>query len=151
VLECGGRAKEISGWEPATTNNRMELQAAIGALEALKEPCEIEFFTDSQYVRKGISEWVRKWKAKGWMLSAAKPVKNADLWRRLDALAARHKIRWKWVKGHAGHDVNERCDTLAAEAIAAVRKQFPKEQLAKLVEEFEATRAKGAGQDSFKF
>ena len=146
VLECEGRRKEISGGEPATTNNRMELQAAISALEALKEACEVEFFTDSQYVRNGISEWVKKWKAKGWMLSTKKAVKNDDLWRRLDELAAKHTIRWKWLKGHAGHEVNERCDRLAAAAIAEVRKKFSKEQLNALVEEFTTKREVVAGQ-----
>lgn len=150
VLDYEGKRKEISGGEPATTNNRMELQAAISALEALKQPCEVEFFTDSQYVRNGISEWVKGWKAKGWVTAGKKPVKNDDLWRKLDALAAKHKIRWKWLKGHAGHEVNERCDVLAGEAIAAVRKQFSKEQLKALVEEFEAAR-KGTAQDSFGF
>ena len=146
VLEWDGKTKEISGGEAATTNNRMELQAAIGALEALKEPCEVEFFTDSQYVRNGISEWVKKWKTKGWMLNSKKPVKNDDLWRRLDGLAAKHRIRWKWLKGHAGHAVNERCDQLAADEIAAVRKRFSKEEMAKRLEEFQAKRGSDAGQ-----
>lgn len=150
VLEHEGRKKEISGGEPATTNNRMELQAAISALEAVKTSCEIDFFTDSQYLRNGISQWVKGWKAKGWVTAGKKPVKNDDLWRKLDALAAKHKIHWKWLKGHAGHDVNERCDVLAGEAIAAVRKQFSKDQLKALVEEFEAAR-KGTTQDSFGF
>ncbi|HWB58831.1 MAG TPA: ribonuclease HI [Chthoniobacteraceae bacterium] len=145
VLECEGRRREVSGGEAATTNNRMELQAAIGALEALKGPCEVEFFTDSQYLRNGISEWVKQWKAKGWVTSTKKPVKNEDLWRRLDELAGKHMIRWKWLKGHAGHAENERCDVLAAEAIAAVRKKFSREELARLVEEFVEGR-KGAGQ-----
>jgi len=149
VLDYDGKRKEISGGEPATTNNRMELQAAISALEALKQPCDVEFFTDSQYVRNGISDWVKGWKAKGWMTSGKKPVKNDDLWRRLDALAAKHKIHWKWLKGHAGHDVNERCDVLAGEAIAGVRKKFSREQIKALVEEFKASRDANGKQEEF--
>ncbi len=140
VLECGGRVKEISGSEPATTNNRMELLAAIRALEALTEPCEVEFFTDSTYVRDGITKWLRSWKARGWMTSAKKPVKNEDLWRALDTAASRHRIEWKWLRGHVGHAGNERCDVLAGAAIAAVKKQFRPEQLRALLAEFAAAR-----------
>lgn len=140
VLSHGDRTKEISGGEPATTNNRMELQAAISALAALKEPCEIEFFTDSEYLREGISKWVAAWKARGWKLVTKKPVKNDDLWRRLDALASKHKIAWRWVRGHSGHPINERCDILAQEEITKVRKQFSPAQLKALIEEFKAAR-----------
>ena len=146
VLECESKRKEISGGEAATTNNRMELQAAISALEALKGACDVEFFTDSQYLRNGISEWVKGWKAKGWVTAGKKPVKNEDLWRRLDELAAKHTIRWKWLKGHAGHEVNERCDVLAAGEIAAVKKKFTKEEIKAHMEEFTAQRDAGAGQ-----
>jgi len=140
VLEYEGREKVLSGGDPATTNNRMELQAAISALEALKEPCEIGFYTDSQYVRNGITEWVSKWKAKGWMSTQKKPVKNEDLWRRLDGLASKHRIIWKWLKGHAGHAVNERCDVLAQEEIAKIKKQYSPEHIKTLLDEFQALR-----------
>jgi ribonuclease HI len=141
VLECGGRVKEISGSEPATTNNRMELRAAIRALEALTEPCEVEFFTDSIYVRDGITKWLRSWKARGWMTVAKKGVKNEDLWRALDAAASRHRIDWKWLRGHVGHVGNERCDVLAGAAIAALKKQFPPAELRALLEAFTSSRA----------
>ncbi|MDP1589474.1 MAG: ribonuclease HI [Prosthecobacter sp.] len=111
----------LKGGVPATTNHRLELQAAIEALRILKEPCEIDFHTDSQYVRQGISQWIAGWKRNGWRTSAKQPVKNADLWRELDTVTAHHKIHWHWVKGHAGHKDNERCDELANEAIAAVK------------------------------
>jgi len=149
VLDHGGRVKEISGGEPATTNNRMELQAAISALEALKEPCEIEFFTDSEYLRNGISKWVAGWKAKGWISSQKKPVKNEDLWRRLDTLATKHKVRWQWVRGHAGHPVNERCDQIAQGEIAKIKKQFSPAEIKAMVEAFNAARAESAKQQDF--
>ena len=114
ILRFGTEEKEIFGGEAATTNNRMELMAVIEALSALKkQPCEVVVHTDSQYVQKGISEWIHGWKARGWKTAAKEPVKNADLWRRLDAIAAKHKVQWKWVKGHAGHPENERADVLA--------------------------------------
>ena len=113
ILSFGDHEKEIFGGERATTNNRMELTAVIRALEALKEPCEINVYTDSQYVQKGISEWLPAWKRRGWRTADKKPVKNVDLWQQLDALAAGHALRWHWVKGHAGHDGNERADVLA--------------------------------------
>ena len=116
VLAYGKHVRELNGGVPATTNNRMELQAAIEALHILKEPCEIDFHTDSQYVRQGISQWIAGWKRNGWRTSAKQPVKNADLWRELDAATAHHKIHWHWVKGHAGHTDNERCDELAVAA-----------------------------------
>ena len=113
VLIWGGREKELCGGEPATTNNRMELTAACEALEALKKPCTVELHTDSQYVKTGISEWLRVWKAKGWRTTTKGEVKNVDLWQRLDAANQRHTVTWKWVKGHAGHELNERADRLA--------------------------------------
>ena len=113
LLMSGENRKEICGGELATTNNRMELMAAIQALEALNKPCKVELHTDSQYVRTGITEWLRGWKARGWKTADKKPVKNDDLWRRLDAAASRHEIAWAWVKGHAGDAMNERADELA--------------------------------------
>jgi ribonuclease HI len=113
ILISGAHEREICGGEPATTNNRMELMAAIQALEALKRPCKVELHTDSQYVRKGITEWIGGWKARGWKTADKKPVKNDDLWKRLDAARARHQVDWRWVKGHNGHELNERADELA--------------------------------------
>jgi ribonuclease HI len=121
VLRCGSAVKEISGAAPHTTNNRMELQAAIEALRILNRPCEVEIFTDSQYVRQGISEWIKKWTARGWMTVGKQPVKNEDLWRALDEAVQPHTLHWRWLKGHAGHRDNERCDRLAAAAIAGLR------------------------------
>ena len=121
LLSTGEHKKELSGAEALTTNNRMELTAVIRALEALKRPSEVRIFTDSEYVRRGITEWVRNWKARGWKTADRKPVKNQDLWERLDALAAAHKIDWRWVKGHSGVPGNERVDRLANEAIDAMR------------------------------
>lgn len=129
TLSYGSHSREISGAAPATTNNRMELQAAIEALAALKEPCNVEFFTDSEYVKNGVTTWLPKWRTNGWRTEARKSVKNADLWRALDAAAARHKVEWNWLKGHVGHQGNERCDVLANEAIANIRKTFTPEQL----------------------
>jgi ribonuclease HI len=118
TLTYGRHTREISGGETATTNNRMELQAAIEALDALKEPCEVDFFTDSEYVRNGITEWLSTWRSNGWRTKARQSVKNEDLWRTLDAAASRHKINWHWLKGHSGHQHNERCDQLANDALA---------------------------------
>jgi ribonuclease HI len=119
ILMHGTSVKELSGGELATTNNRMELMAAIQALEALKKPCQVELHTDSQYVQKGIHEWIHSWKRRGWRTADGKPVKNDDLWRRLDEARARHEVKWKWVKGHAGHEHNERADELARQGLAA--------------------------------
>jgi len=113
ILISGAHEREICGGEPATTNNRMELMAAIQALETLKRPCKVEVHTDSQYLRKGITEWISGWKARGWRTADKKPVKNEDLWKRLDAARARHTVDWRWVKGHNGHELNERADGLA--------------------------------------
>jgi ribonuclease HI len=112
-LSYAGKEKELCGGEPLTTNNRMELLAVIRALEALKRGCKVRVHTDSQYVHKGISEWIKSWKARGWRTADKKPVKNDDLWRRLDELAQQHAIEWIWVKGHAGNVGNERADALA--------------------------------------
>jgi ribonuclease HI len=118
VLTYGGHVKELSGGEADTTNNRMELTAAITALEALKRPCTVEIHTDSQYLRGGIMGWLAGWKRNGWRTADKQPVKNIDLWQRLDAASARHAIDWKWVKGHAGNPMNERADQLANEGMA---------------------------------
>ena len=117
LLIYGGRKKTIKGAEEDTTNNRMELTAAIQALAALSEPCKIDLYTDSKYVQKGISEWLKGWKAKGWIKSDKKPVKNADLWERLDRETSRHSVTWHWVKGHSGHPENEHVDQAANQAI----------------------------------
>jgi ribonuclease HI len=119
VLFFGRHEKELFGGEPATTNNRMELMAAIQALEALTRPCKIELHTDSQYVMKGISEWIGGWKSRGWRTADKKPVKNEDLWRRLDQARLRHEVDWRWIKGHAGHEHNERADALARQGLEA--------------------------------
>jgi ribonuclease HI len=113
ILFWGDRRKELSGGELSTTNNRMELMAAIQALEALNRPCDVELHTDSQYVQKGIHEWIHGWKRRGWLTADKKPVKNDDLWKRLDAARLKHKVDWRWIKGHAGHEHNERADELA--------------------------------------
>ncbi len=117
VLRYQGKEKTLSGAEPQTTNNRMEMMAVIRALEALKRPCEVHLTTDSQYVRKGITEWLPQWKRRGWKTAAGKPVKNVELWRRIDELNQRHRIHWHWVRGHSGHPENERADRLAVNAI----------------------------------
>ncbi len=119
VLEWRGAEKELSGGESETTNNRMELMAAIAALEALKRPSRVRLVTDSTYVRDGVTKWIHGWKRNGWKTAAKKPVKNEDLWKRLDEAARRHEVTWEWVKGHAGHPENERADALARAAIAA--------------------------------
>ncbi|MDP1604519.1 MAG: ribonuclease HI [Legionella sp.] len=113
LLRHNGREKTIHGGEVHTTNNRMELMAAIKALEALKRSCEINLYTDSQYLRQGMTEWLQQWKKKGWRNSKKEPVKNADLWQQLDGLAGQHQIHWHWVKAHAGHPENEQADALA--------------------------------------
>jgi ribonuclease HI len=118
VLIWNGHEKELSGGEALTTNNRMELMAAISALEALKKPSAVDLHTDSQYLRGGITGWIKGWKRNGWKTADRKPVKNDDLWKRLDAAAARHDITWHWVKGHAGTDGNERADALARAGMA---------------------------------
>jgi ribonuclease HI len=121
ILRWAGHERELHGGEAHTTNNRMELMAAIASLEALKRPCSIDLHTDSQYLRNGIMQWIHGWKRNGWRTADKKPVKNSDLWQRLDAAIARHEIRWHWVKGHAGDELNERADVLARQGIADVR------------------------------
>ena len=117
LLRCGDKEKELSGAEEVTTNNRMELSAAIMALESLKRPCSVVLTTDSQYLAKGMTEWIAGWVRKGWLNSKKEPVLNRDLWERLLVLADTHRIEWRWVRGHNGHLENERCDELARRAI----------------------------------
>ena len=121
ILRWADHERELSGGEMHTTNNRMELLAAISALEALKRPCSIDLHTDSQYLRLGITQWIHGWKRNGWRTADRKPVKNADLWQRLEAAIACHDMRWHWVRGHAGDALNERADALARGGIDAVR------------------------------
>ncbi|KAA3627195.1 MAG: ribonuclease HI [Proteobacteria bacterium] len=117
VLRLNQHEKELYGGESETTNNRMELMAAIAGLEALKRPCQVHITTDSQYVMKGITEWLANWKRRGWKTAAKQPVKNVDLWQRLDAALAPHQVTWEWVRGHTGHPENERADALANRGI----------------------------------
>jgi ribonuclease HI len=121
ILTSGDHHKQLKGGEPKTTNNRMELMAAIAAVEALKRPCRVDLHTDSQYLRNGITSWIKAWRRNGWRTADNKPVKNVDLWQRLDAALGPHQVRWHWLRGHAGHAMNERADALAREAIAQVR------------------------------
>lgn len=123
ILLAGGQEKELSGGEALTTNNRMELTAAIRALEALKRPSAVDLYTDSQYVQLGISQWIKGWKARGWKTAGKQPVKNEDLWRRLDEAGAGHQIAWHWVKGHATDALNNRVDALAVAAMAPFRRR----------------------------
>ena len=118
ILIYGDTRREISGGEAHTTNNRMELLAAIEALETLKRPCRVDVFTDSQYLRQGVTSWIHGWKARGWRTADKKPVKNEDLWRRIDAARTRHTVEWHWVKGHASDPLNNRVDALAVAAMA---------------------------------
>jgi len=121
ILSFADHEKELKGGEPHTTNNRMELMAAISAFEALRRPCRVDVHTDSQYLRNGIMSYINNWKRNGWRTADKKPVKNVDLWQRLDASLKPHQVRWHWLRGHAGHAMNERADVLAREAIADVR------------------------------
>lgn len=123
ILSLGDTTKELSGGEGLTTNNRMELTAAIMALEALKRPCPVALYTDSQYLRGGVTGWIHGWKRNGWKTADKKPVKNVDLWQRLDAAATAHDVEWHWVRGHAGHDLNERADALARAGMAPFKKR----------------------------
>jgi ribonuclease HI len=122
ILRYAGTEKELSGGEAPTTNNRMELMAAISALEALKRPCTVDLHTDSEYLRNGVMKWLAGWKRNGWRTADKKPVKNIDLWERLDAALGRHEIRWHWVKGHAGDEMNERADELARAGMAPYKR-----------------------------
>jgi ribonuclease HI len=121
ILQWGDHEKELKGGESHTTNNRMELMAAIMALESLKRPCAVDLHTDSEYLRQGITGWIHNWKRNGWKTADRKPVKNVDLWQRLDAALSHHKVQWHWVRGHSGHDLNERADELARAAIADIK------------------------------
>jgi len=121
LLRYNGHEKALYGGEPNTTNNRMELMAAISALEALTRPCRVELTTDSQYLRKGITEWIHNWRKKGWRTAKGDPVKNADLWQRLDEASRRHEVHWHWVRGHHGHPENERADALANQGIDKIK------------------------------
>lgn len=121
ILRAGGQTKELSGFAPQTTNNRMEMLGAIAGLEALKRPCRVRLTTDSQYLVKGMTEWIYGWQKKGWKNSKKEEVLNRDLWERLLELSRKHQVEWTWVRGHAGHPENERCDELARAAIAAGR------------------------------
>ena len=121
ILRYGDHEKELNGWAKDTTNNRMELMAAIEALNALKRPMTVSLTTDSVYVKDGITKWLEGWKKKGWKTAAKKPVKNKELWEALDAAASKHNVTWKWIKGHAGHEDNERADALARAAIEELR------------------------------
>ena len=123
ILSLGEKTKELSGGEALTTNNRMELTAAIMALEALTRPCPVALYTDSQYLRGGVTGWIHGWKRNGWKTADKKPVKNVDLWQRLDAAAKIHDVEWHWVKGHAGHDMNERADALARAGMAPFKRR----------------------------
>jgi ribonuclease HI len=123
VLRYQDKEKELYGNQAHTTNNRMELTAAIEALEALKQPCEVIITTDSQYVKNGINQWISNWKKRGWKTADKKPVKNIDLWQQLDELVSRHQVKWQWVRGHSGHPENERADALANRGIDELKKQ----------------------------
>lgn len=146
ILKFATHTEEISGGEPATTNNRMELRAAIGALSTLAEPCDAEIFTDSSYLKDGMTTWLRNWKKRGWLTLDKKPVKNEDLWRELDRLTSSHRVTWRWVKGHAGHAGNERCDQLAGEQIAKMREQLTRKTTPVPQAAFIANRPLQAGQ-----
>lgn len=125
LLVWGEKRKELTGGEAHTTNNRMELLAAISALEALRRPCTVELYTDSNYLKNGITKWIHGWKANGWRTTDRKPVKNVELWQRLDAAASLHTVTWHWVKGHAGHEENERADQLARDGMAPFKAESP--------------------------
>ncbi len=131
---------EVTGSELATTNNRMELGAAIGALKALKRSCQVRLFTDSEYLRNGITKWIQGWKRNGWRTSQREPVKNRDLWQALDEQVQRHTVEWHWLKGHAGHTENERCDVLAGKAMQTVRRENSPEKLKQALKEFLASQ-----------
>lgn len=139
VLESGPRRREHSGGELATTNNRMELQAAIAAFRLLKRPCRVSLFTDSDYLRQGITGWLAGWKRNGWRTRNREPVKNQDLWQQLDALVTPHCVEWHWLKGHAGHAANERCDALAGLAMARIRREHSPARLREALAQYLAT------------
>ena len=124
ILRYRGREKELSGFDPDTTNNRMEMTAAVAGLEALKRSCRVRLYSDSQYLRDGITKWMHGWKRRGWRTADKQPVKNVDLWQRLDAVAGRHDVAWIWVRGHSGHPENERADALARARIAEADRNY---------------------------
>jgi ribonuclease HI len=148
LLRYGDHVRELAGAEPATTNNRMELQAAISGLATLKEECEVVLFTDSEYLRQGITEWLPRWRANNWRTADRKPVKNEDLWRQLHEMASRHRVTWQWLKGHAGHPENERCDQLAREEVVKIRRHQTPEKLAALRDAVIASRDPNRSQGS---
>lgn len=135
------QAWELSGSEPATTNNRMEMLAAIRGFRALNRPCQVQVFTDSDYLRQGITSWIEGWRRRGWRTKEGDPVKNQDLWSELDSLARQHQVQWNWLKGHAGHRWNERCDALATSAIERLRREMSRDELASALERFRRTQA----------
>jgi ribonuclease HI len=136
VVQYQDKAWELAGAVPATTNNRMELQAAIQGFKALNRPCQVNVYTDSDYLRQGITTWIRNWRQRGWRTKDGSPVKNQNLWSELDVLAGKHSVDWHWLKGHAGHRWNERCDTLATEAIRLLRKNTPATELHAALQQF---------------
>jgi len=136
TLEHNGVCKDFTGGELATTNNRMELQAAIEALRKLKERCEVQLYTDSEYLRDGITTWIHAWKARGWK----KKIKNKDLWLQLDEIASKHRVEWHWVRGHAGHPANERCDLLSVEAAQKIEAGSTPREREQAFEQFEKSR-----------
>ena len=140
VLQYGEKRAEISGGELATTNNRMEIRGALEGLRKLKEACEVQFFTDSEYLRNGITIWCKAWKRKNWK-KGLKPVRNADLWQALDAEAGKHRVTWHWVRGHSGDPGNERCDQLAVAEIAKLKKAHSKEEIAAALSRFVEERS----------
>ena len=148
LLRYGSHVRELTGGEPATTNNRMELQAAISALTALRGSCEVTVFTDSEYLRQGITEWLPRWKANHWRTADRKAVKNDDLWRHLEVVTSHHHVTWEWLKGHMGHPDNERCDQLAGTEIVKIRRNYSPEKLAALREAFVASRDPNRNQAS---
>jgi ribonuclease HI len=148
LLRYGEHVRELAGGEPATTNNRMELQAAISALGALKESCEVTLFTDSEYLRQGITEWLPRWRANNWRTIDRKPVKNEDLWRQLYEAASQHRVTWKWLKGHVGHTENEQCDRLARAEVVKIRRQYSPDKLTAFRDAFVASRDPNRAQGS---
>lgn len=148
VLRYGAHVREIAGGEPASTNNRMEIQGAISAFGALKENCEVTLFTDSEYLRQGITEWLPRWRANNWRTIDRKPVKNDDLWRQLYEATLKHRVKWEWLKGHGGHADNERCDQLARAEVTKIRRNHPSEELKALRDAFIATRDPNRNQGS---
>jgi ribonuclease HI len=140
-LVSGPHRLEVTGSELATTNNRMELLAAIGALKALNRACQVRLFTDSEYLRNGITKWIQGWKRNGWRTSQKEPVKNRDLWQLLEMQVERHQVEWHWLKGHAGHKENERCDVLAGKAMQELRRSHSAAELDRALREFVASNS----------